>query len=506
MHTHSPQAAWAARELASADFGDARLTKRLIRIVSAKLAKPTASIPQASGDWAATKASYRFFDSTHVTAEAIRAAHRDASLKRISEHEAILVLQDTTELNYSDHPNTTGLGHLDHAKCQGLKVHSGLATTLDGVPLGLLHQTVWARDAATKGQKPRRRPQAAKESQRWLTTFAAVQQSVPPSTQLIVVADREANIYPLFIAPRDARPELLVRASYDRCLVGGSSMQKEAAKVEWRGSRSITIPGNSNRPLRTAMVAIGWTSVEMEPPRDYPKPASAPRPRVQLVVVEERNPPAGAKPLRWLLWTTLSVERWDDAVRIVGYYRLRWLIERYHFVLKSGCGIEELQLETGERLSRALAVCCVVAWRLLWLTYEARETPEESGAKVFAPLSSGAVLDTSSDSEPARAGAELARGSAYGGAPGRLFGTQRRWRTRREGDLARADPPRRHRRNLVADSWLPRPSTCPIDLWVMDAHAGVTGAPRLVRGGGAGPARGCGARSPANSTHASIRR
>lgn len=375
---------WAAQELATARFGDARLTKRLAHIVADKLANPTASIPQASGTWAATKAAYRFFASKQVSTDAIRAAHAHATAERALHHSTILVLQDTTELNYTAHPNTTGLGPLDNPLCRGLKVHSGLAASTDGVPLGLLHQTVWTRDAPSTGKKARKRPRSERESQRWLSTFAEVQQLLPASTRLIVVADREADIYPLFAAPRQQRTDLVIRATYDRILLGGQKLEQVAREIAWQGERSVTIPANGSRLERTARVQIGWTGVTMLPPQGFPKPASAPRPQVQLVVVEEREPPAGVKPLRWLLWTTLAVESWDDATEVVEYYRLRWLIERYHYVLKSGCGIEKLQLEKGEGLERALAVYGVVAWRLLWLTYEARVRPEEPCTVVFA--------------------------------------------------------------------------------------------------------------------------
>jgi hypothetical protein len=375
---------WAAQELASADLGDARLTKRLFRIVDDKLANPTASIPQASGSWAATKATYNFLSSKQFSTDCIRVAHLDATRARVAEHHTVLVLQDTTELNYSTHSHTTGLGHLDNAHCSGLKVHSALAASLDGVPLGLVHQRVWARDAATKGHKSRKRAQAERESQRWITTLAEVQQAIPAPTRLIVVADREADIYPLFIAPRDTRTDLVIRATYNRGLVGGLKLEDGAAGVRWAGKRTLHIPGNGTRAARTATVQIGWTSVQMLPPKDYPRPASAPRPSVQLVVVEECEPQAGVKPLRWLLWTTLPVSCWEEALAVVAAYRARWLIERYHYVLKSGCGIEHLQLETAEGLERALSVCCIVAWRLLWLTYQAREQGEDSCTSVFA--------------------------------------------------------------------------------------------------------------------------
>lgn len=386
MNTPTPNhASWAAQELATARLGDARLTKRLVRIVADKLAQPTASIPEASGSWAATKATYRFLSSAQFSTDRIRAAHLDATRARVAPLGTVLVLQDTTELNYTSHPHTHGLGHLDHAFSAGLKVHSGLAATLDGVPLGLVHQAVWARDAATKGQKSRKRPQAERESQRWLTTLAEVQRALPAPTHLIVVADREADIYPLFIAPRETRTDVVVRATYNRGLVGNRKLEDVARTVRWAGQRTVHIPGNGTRAARSAVVRIGWTTVELLPPRDYPQPATAPRPSVQLVVVEEHEPPQGIKPLRWLLWTTLPVTTWEQALAVVEAYRARWLIERYHYVLKSGCGIEQLQLEAAERLERALAVCCVVAWRLLFLTYQARQHPEASCTSVFAP-------------------------------------------------------------------------------------------------------------------------
>jgi hypothetical protein len=375
---------WAAQELATATFGDARLSKRLVRIVADKLANPTASIPHASRSWAATKATYRFLDSEQIAADRIRTAHADATRSRIHHHDTVLVLQDTTELLYTSHPHTTGLGELDHAGSKGLKVHSALAASLDGVPLGLVYQSDWARKAAPKGRKARKRPQAERESQRWLTTLTEAQQAITAPTRLIVVADREADIYPLFIEPREQRTALLVRATYNRGLVGDGKLEDVVKTIAWQGSRTVSIPGNGARAARTATVQIGWTTVQLLPPQDYPRPASAPRPTLQVVVVEEREPPAGVKPLRWLLWTTLPVTNWDEAIVVVDAYRRRWLIERYHYVLKSGCGIEELQLETAERLERALAVCCIVAWRLLWLTTQARETPEVLCTEVFA--------------------------------------------------------------------------------------------------------------------------
>ena len=85
---------WAAVELRHARLGDARLNLRLVRVVEDLAAKPTASVPEASGTWAATKGAYRFWDSDRVTPEAIRAGHVSSTLERVGRHELVLGVSD----------------------------------------------------------------------------------------------------------------------------------------------------------------------------------------------------------------------------------------------------------------------------------------------------------------------------------------------------------------------------------------------------------------------------
>jgi hypothetical protein len=257
---------WAAEELAPAQFGDQRLRTRLIQIVAAKLATPRATIPQASQTWAATKATYNFFASQQVSADAIRAAHLHATRSRLANHHTLGVVQDTTELDPSSHRHTSGLGYLDNAYSSGVKVHSALAISTAGVPLGLVYQNVWSRDAATKGQKRRTLAQHERESQRWLTTLEQGQQAIAAPARLIVVADREADIYPLFIAPREERTDLLIRAAYNRGVSGGQNVEQVVEQVEWQGSHTVELPGNGQRASRNATLQIGWSSVEIQPP------------------------------------------------------------------------------------------------------------------------------------------------------------------------------------------------------------------------------------------------
>jgi len=160
---------WAKEELGKADFGDKRLTKRFIQITSDIAAQPEVSVPQACGSEAASKATYRFLDNENVTPEAIRASHREKTVERVKEYKTVLAIQDTTSLNYAAHKATSGLGPIDGNGSNGLHVHSVLAVSSDGIPLGLVHQQVWARDPKEKGKKEKRKklPIEEKESYRW---------------------------------------------------------------------------------------------------------------------------------------------------------------------------------------------------------------------------------------------------------------------------------------------------------------------------------------------------
>jgi hypothetical protein len=357
------------------DLGDRRLHGRLVRIVESLAARPTASVPEACGSWAATKGAYRFWDSPRVTPEAIRGGHRQAVVERMMGHAMVLLIQDTTALNFTHHPSTQGLGYLDLPTQQGLRVHSTLAATVEGVPLGLVHQEVWTRDPAQLGISNQRaqRETHEKESQRWLTALAASQVAIPDSVSTLTVADREADIYDFLAAPRRPGDHLLIRAAHNRRVSGEACYLWDAMRQSPpRGQCTIQVQHKGDRPARGATLTVRYQVLEVQPPRNrrgrrHLKPVP-----IQVILAEEENPPVGEPAVRWLLLTTLPVDSFAQAMQAVHWYSLRWLVERYSYVLKSGCGIEDLQLQTGDRLQRALATYAMIAWRLLWLTYEAR--------------------------------------------------------------------------------------------------------------------------------------
>lgn len=381
-------------------------------LLSALSARPESSVPQACETWAASKAAYRFWSNPQVTPQAIQKGQAGRTMERIeSETGGILAIQDTTYLVYTTHPATTGLGPLPGAKTegkapQGMLVHSVLAVSQQGVPLGLLHQHVWVRPPEevvpadlTKEQRKAlqkakrkqedQRPIEEKESYRWLSSVQAVEQHL--TTQpVLVVGDREADIYELFVQPRRAGVELLVRASEDRLVFACERKLWAAARAApVMGTQEVALQAGNGRPARRAQVQIRLSAQHILAPANRPASASASsRPlavQLRVILVEEPDPPDGQEALCWLLLTTLPIADLAGAQRCIQWYTLRWLIERYHFVLKSGCRIEQLQLETAERLQRALATFSVVAWRLLWLTYQARENPQESCETVLQP-------------------------------------------------------------------------------------------------------------------------
>ena len=325
----------------AADFGDHRLTRRLSTLVAQLRAHPASSVPHATGSWAAAKAAYRFWSSERVTPASMLEPHAQRTLRRCAEHPTILLIQDTTTLDFTHHPATQDLGPSGGSSfCRGMKLHAALAVSPDGLPLGLLHHQMWTRDPETVGLKHQRhqRQTADKESQRWLTARSQTQQMVPPEVEVVTVADREADIFDLFALERPAHSHLLIRAASSRPV-------EHAAKHLWpllqqaavAGAMTVEVGRGDDHPARQAQVRLRWTSLKLEPPGHHKQRRRLASVPLWGVLVEEREPPEGVSPLSWLLLTRLPVESWDEAVQIVEWYTRRWVIERFHHVLKSGC-------------------------------------------------------------------------------------------------------------------------------------------------------------------------
>ena len=209
---------WFDSEFGNANLGDVRRTERLIEMTTTLGENPQASLPEACCDAASLSATYRFFDNDKISPEEILKSHILASINRLAEHPIILAIQDTTLLDWTAHPKTEGLGPLASEFQQGLLLHSTLGITPGKVPLGVLQQQVWARDPDTYGNQDPDRPYDSKESFKWLESLDGVNEIAKeiPDTNLISIGDREADVYDLFIRPRQVNVDFLIRGSWDR--------------------------------------------------------------------------------------------------------------------------------------------------------------------------------------------------------------------------------------------------------------------------------------------------
>ncbi len=378
---------WAEMEFAGARLYDERLRKRVHILGRDFFAQPGELVPQAcGGSEAKSKAAYRFFANAGVTMRALLKGHVEATAQRVREHAVVLAVQDTTTLNYTAHPSTDGLGPINTKKDQGvgLILHDTMAfSTKAGTPLGLLDAQCWARDPEDAGQSKQRkeRPIEAKESVKWLRSYRAVAevQRLCPDTMLVSVGDREADIHELFQEAQqtEAGPKLLVRAERSR----NRKVLEDDQALLWAkmstepvvGHVEIHIPRTGSRTAREVTLEVRYAAVTLRPPQGKPlEPVQA-----WAVYARDVAPgPVVTQPLEWMLLTTVEVARFEHAVERLRWYALRWGIEVYHRVLKSGCRIEDRQLHSADSIESCLAIDMVVAWRIFWLVKQGRETPE----------------------------------------------------------------------------------------------------------------------------------
>ena len=372
---------WAEEEFSRAELGDERRVERLITVARDFYSRPQSNIPQACGSRAKTKAAYRFLESKSTTMEKIQKSHYEATVNRIGKEKIVLAVQDTTTLNYSTHPATADLGLIGSKAggLVGLIVHDTMTFNVEGTPLGVIDVQCWARDPEDFGKKHLRHKLRIeqKESNKWLKSFhvATEVQRRCPETTVVSVGDREADIYELFhlALSKAENPKLLVRAEHNRLLVDGQGhLYEYLQRKEVSGVQTVRVPRKQGRPAREAKLEVRFTEVTLRPPQGKEELGEL---SIWAVYVRETEVPDGVEALEWMLLTTCEVKTFEQAVEKLQWYCLRWGIEIYHRVLKSGCRIEQRQLGSAERIENCLAIDIVVAWRIYHLTKLGREMP-----------------------------------------------------------------------------------------------------------------------------------
>jgi hypothetical protein len=384
---------WCEEEVEKSGLADERLRRRLRVLLERMGSAVGESIPMACQDWASTKAAYRFLSNDRISEAGILAGHFCATASRVKATTGfVLLLQDTTEFSYQRaRPDLIGVMHkLNCGKSKysgptmrtvcGLLMHSTLAVTTEGLPLGLAAAKFWTRKnfkgtAALKRKiNPTRVPIEEKESYRWLENMRQSNALLEMPERCIHVGDRESDIYELFCEAADLRTHFLVRGCVDR-LAGenGHTLSVEMAKVPLAGTHTIELrDADGNRD--TATLGIRFKRIRVLPPIGKQKRY----PALELTVIhaQEATDPLKRKRIDWKLITDLDVWTKEDAIEKLSWYAMRWKIEVFHKILKSGCRAEDARLRTAERLVKLIAMFCIVAWRIFWMTMLNRTEPK----------------------------------------------------------------------------------------------------------------------------------
>jgi len=384
-----------AEEFARVDFQDQRLQTRFLLVSAQFAAQPQAQIQHACEDWASAKGAYRLFENPKVRAARMLAPHQQRTCARMAGHVRVFAVQDTCYLNYTPHPAPQGLG-LIGSKADGqvgLIMHSTLAITVQGVPLGVLTQDIWAReeaapevDAVARRAQRRQRPIAAKESWKWLNAVQEIGKLGPDGVDVVHVCDREADLYAMLQTVQELGAKVVVRASQDRAVGDCGRMRQVLSQRPVSGYLKVEIPAQRGRTARTATVEIRSGDLTFRPPYRAPTCQAHLRP-VTMSAVWVREIDAAAemeKPLEWLLLTNGRVSRVEEAGERVRWYRLRWPIEVFHRVLKSGCPVEACRLDQADELMRDLTLKSVIAWRLFWMGQMNRAPPDAACTVVLS--------------------------------------------------------------------------------------------------------------------------
>lgn len=390
---------WGEREFRAVELGDKRLEQRLKVVATALAARPQAPINQASADWAATKAAYRLFANPKAAEDKIFAAHRKCTVQRLHGQPVVLAIQDTSYLNYSHHPRTRGLGPIGDSRsdAQGLIMHSTLAVTPEGLPLGLLTQKLWVRTSYSQQSEHERKNTAIehKESYRWLEALRETVDGGPASTMVVTLCDREADIYEFLAEAQQVKAKFVLRAAWDRH-IEHEDFPRLWPLVEGQavaGYLTLELPAREKRQKRQARLALRFSAVTLTPPQRQRAAVSNPLPSLSLyaVHVREIESPPEESAIEWMLLTNIPVHTVDEALQRVEWYQSRWWVEEFHKILKSGCRIEACRLQTAQRLLRYVTLCSIIAWRLYWLTHVNRTAPAAPATTILAPEEAAAL-------------------------------------------------------------------------------------------------------------------
>jgi transposase-like protein/transposase Tn5 family protein len=384
---------WMINELKDINVGDKRLNNRVLKVAADMFAAPHETIMGASGDWAAAKGAYRLFDNERFSEASIREPHEISTVERISSvKETVFAIQDTMTLNYSHHPKKQGLGHI-HGDMHGCFTHNTLMMSESGSVLGLLDQKIYIHEASERDSKHKEKPITEKESYRWIEGLRKVY-NLTSDYDVVILSDRESDIFEYLSEAEKLGQKVLLRAARDRGLFRDkhyvrdslwSYLKKEPRQCIYE----LIVPKRHNKPARKANVELRYVNkLVFMPPQRSPKAQMGTLNSVTFnaIWIKEQNPPRGESGLEWMLITNIAIEDIACAKKMAKWYCMRWHVENFHRILKSGCKIKDCRLENYESLKKLISLKSIIAYRLYSLTLIGRVKPTASCERVLSEL------------------------------------------------------------------------------------------------------------------------
>jgi hypothetical protein len=388
LSSFSDPVSWAEQQWSTTALGDARRTRRAVQLGAALAACPEAHLPQQTGSWHELKAAYRLLNQPDVTHTALSEPHWQATRQQAQQSHTVLFVQDTSELDFTAHRQTTGLGWIGNTGGRGFLLHSCLAVRPTAVPeiLGLAAQQVWTRHEVKKGTETRAtRAKRRKESDVWAEIVEMIGPAAPDQ-YWVSVSDRASDIFSFVRRARAQSWHGLWRVGQNRLVLTGSGRVVKllgwVRRLPAQTETVLELRGRAEQPPRMVRLQVAWSAVDLCPPRNGPERRQAP---VSGWCVRCWEAGRRKNALEWILFTTVPVTDAATALERMEWYRLRWVVEEYHKALKTGCALEQRQLQSAQGLRALLGLLAIVAVRLLQLRTLARTAPDTPASQVVEP-------------------------------------------------------------------------------------------------------------------------
>jgi hypothetical protein len=423
---------WIENELSDINIGDKRLNNRAKSIIHCLDNSSEDSFPQCFKSRAELEGAYRFFNNNFVNPEKILSSHYKNTLSRCSDEKVVLLVNDSSSIDYTSKSTVEGLGILETSHTRGIFIHPLIALNPSRVCLGMVDLHTWIRDEKAKrrdlsSQIRMNQPIEEKESFRWISCYRKSCEIAKksPKTQFVTISDRESDILEYIVEAvqtkqKEISADVIIRVKHDRKLQK-DTLKKSKVSEEFEikilddeeeqnklksnllkapiiGEIEFTLSARDKSPERKVKQTVRSTQVQLNKKKVGTRLYDSVQ--VNAVTCVEENPPKGKDPICWMFLTTLPIDSFENTIKVVKYYLCRWEIEVYFKIFKSGCKVEERELKTVDRIQNLLALFSIIAWRIMYLTQLGRKNPEILCTEIFEESEWKSVCKIMNNNEP----------------------------------------------------------------------------------------------------------